>query len=169
MDSVFAEACVEKAKERGLQARTVNYDAFPIDTGSITALSLLNPENRIPATIVSSNMYANRSETIVLGKAIRDALTEEKGKHVVWYPACQTGCSPNPSILPKTEYTARRTMTGIGKYWSFRGRTTRGSQPTIKGNPRSDQGPESGCLQASVVDGFHHGPTQQLRWRGSGL
>ena len=83
MDSVFAEACVEKAKERGLQARTVNYDAFPIDTGSITALSLLNPENRIPATIVSSNMYANRSETIVLGKAIRDALTEEKRKAVV--------------------------------------------------------------------------------------
>tara|TARA_Y100000589_G_scaffold80760_1_gene74575 strand:+ start:18077 stop:19000 length:924 start_codon:yes stop_codon:yes gene_type:complete len=83
MDSVFAGACVEKAKERGLQARTVNYDAFPIDTGSITALSLLNPENRIPATIVSSNMYANRSETIVLGKAIRDALTEEKRKAVV--------------------------------------------------------------------------------------
>ena len=83
MDSVFAEACVEKAKERGLQARTVNYDAFPIDTGSITALSLLNPDNRIPATIVSSNMYANRSETIVLGKAIRDALTEEKRKAVV--------------------------------------------------------------------------------------
>ena len=83
MDSVFAEVCVEKAKERGLQARTVNYDAFPIDTGSITALSLLNPENRIPATIVSSNMYANRSETIVLGKAIRDALTEQKRKAVV--------------------------------------------------------------------------------------
>ncbi|MDA9696003.1 hypothetical protein N9U56_00685 [Euryarchaeota archaeon] len=83
MDSVFAEVCVEKAKERGLQARAVNYDAFPIDTGSITALSLLNPENRIPATIVSSNMYANRSETIVLGKAIRDALTEEKRKAVV--------------------------------------------------------------------------------------
>lgn len=83
MDSVFAEACVQKAKERGLQARAVNYDAFPIDTGSITALSLLNPDNRIPATIVSSNMYANRSETIVLGKAIRDALTEEKRKAVV--------------------------------------------------------------------------------------
>ena len=72
-----------KAESRGLQARTVNYDAFPIDTGSITALSLLNPDNRLPATIVSSNMYANRSETIVLGKAIRDALTEGGRKAVV--------------------------------------------------------------------------------------
>ena len=78
MDADFAAACVEKAESRGLQARTVNYDAFPIDTGSITALSLLNPDNRLPATIVSSNMYANRSETIVLGKAIRDALNEGK-------------------------------------------------------------------------------------------
>ena len=83
MDAEFAASCVEKAESRGLQARTVNYDAFPIDTGSITALSLLNPDNRLPATIVSSNMYANRSETIVLGKAIRDALREGGRKAVV--------------------------------------------------------------------------------------
>jgi len=83
MDADFAAACVEKAESRGLQARTVNYDAFPIDTGSITALSLLNPDNRLPATIVSSNMYANRSETIVLGKAIRDALSEGGRKAVI--------------------------------------------------------------------------------------
>ena len=83
MDADFAAACVEKAESRGLQARTVNYDAFPIDTGSITALSLLNPDNRLPATIVSSNMYANRSETIVLGKAIRDALNEGERKAVI--------------------------------------------------------------------------------------
>ena len=83
MDAEFAASCVEKAESRGLQARTVNYDAFPIDTGSITALSLLNPDNRLPATIVSSNMYANRSETIVLGKAIRDALKEGGRKAVV--------------------------------------------------------------------------------------
>ena len=83
MDADFAAACVEKAESRGLQARTVNYDAYPIDTGSITALSLLNPDNRLPATIVSSNMYANRSETIVLGKAIRDALNEGGRKAVI--------------------------------------------------------------------------------------
>ena len=83
MDADFAASCVEKAESRGLQARTVNYDAFPIDTGSITALSLLNPDNRLPATIVSSNMYANRSETIVLGKAIRDALNEGGRKAVI--------------------------------------------------------------------------------------
>jgi 2-aminophenol/2-amino-5-chlorophenol 1,6-dioxygenase alpha subunit len=73
----------DAAKSRGLYARTVAYDGFPIDTGSVVALRLLNPENRIPAVILSSNMYANRSETIVLGKAARDTLQSQGKKAVV--------------------------------------------------------------------------------------
>ena len=61
MDTEFAEKFRESAESRGLQSRTVSYDGFPIDTGSIVALKLLNPDNRIPACIVSSNMYANLS------------------------------------------------------------------------------------------------------------
>ena len=61
MDSEYAESFKDACEERGLQARTVSYDGFPIDTGSIVALKLLNPENRIPACIVSSNVYSNRA------------------------------------------------------------------------------------------------------------
>ncbi|MDP7003067.1 MAG: hypothetical protein QF911_05835 [Candidatus Thalassarchaeaceae archaeon] len=82
MDVDFAEGYREAAEARGLHSRTVSYDGFPIDTGSVVALKLLNPENRIPACIVSSNMYANRAETIVLGKAARDTL-ESQGKKAV--------------------------------------------------------------------------------------
>ena len=82
MDVEFAEGYRDAAQARGLHARTVAYDGFPIDTGSVVALSLLNPNNRIPACIVSSNMYSNRSETIVLGKAARDTL-EAQGKKAV--------------------------------------------------------------------------------------
>tara|TARA_B100000959_G_scaffold273781_1_gene324725 strand:+ start:939 stop:1862 length:924 start_codon:yes stop_codon:yes gene_type:complete len=82
MDADFAEGYREAAEARGLHSRTVSYDGFPIDTGSVVALKLLNPENRIPACIVSSNMYANRAETIVLGKAARDTL-ESQGKKAV--------------------------------------------------------------------------------------
>ncbi len=81
MDPDFAERYREKATARGLTARTVAYRGFPIDTGSIVALQLLNPHNRIPACIVSCNMYADRAETVVLGKAARDAV-EESGKKV---------------------------------------------------------------------------------------
>lgn len=83
MDTEFAHAMKENSVKRGLEARTVAYEGFPIDTGSVVALQLLNPDNRIPACILSSNMYANRAETIVLGKAARDTLAAQGKKAVV--------------------------------------------------------------------------------------
>ncbi len=74
IDTELAEAYRSAAEARGLKARTLAYHGFPIDTGSVVALKLLNPGNRLPATIVSSNVYADRAETIVLGKAAGDAL-----------------------------------------------------------------------------------------------
>ena len=61
----------------------MDYEGVPFDTGSVVALQLLNPENRIPTCILSSNMYSNRSETIVLGKAVRDTLAQQNKKAVV--------------------------------------------------------------------------------------
>jgi 2-aminomuconate deaminase len=43
---------------------------------------LLNPDNKIPAVIVSSNVYADRSETTVLAKACRD-LVKKTGRKAV--------------------------------------------------------------------------------------
>ena len=83
MDVDFANGYAAAAAKRGLHSRTVDYDGFPIDTGSVVALQLLNPDNRIPACIVSSNMYANRAETIVFGKAARDTLVAQGKKAVV--------------------------------------------------------------------------------------
>ena len=82
-DTEFAHEYKHKCEKRGLNARTIAYNGFPIDTGSIVALKLLNPDNKLKSCIVSSNMYANRSETIVLGKAARDALIEQGKKAVV--------------------------------------------------------------------------------------
>jgi len=74
IDVEFAEAWNKANHSRGLQSRTVAYNGFPIDVGSVVALKLLNPDNRIPAVIVSSNVYANRAETTVLAKACLDVL-----------------------------------------------------------------------------------------------
>ena len=43
IDTEFAHAYRDAAESRGLHSRTVAYDGFPIDTGSVVALSLLNP------------------------------------------------------------------------------------------------------------------------------
>ena len=74
IDAEFAEAWNQANHNRGLKSRTVAYHGFPIDVGSVVALKLLNPDNSIPAVIVSSNVYANRSETTVLAKACLDVI-----------------------------------------------------------------------------------------------
>ncbi len=79
MDTAFAGVLKTACEERGLKARTIDYHGFPIDTGSIVVLKLINPGNRLPVVIVSSNIYSDRAETIVYGKAVRDAL-EKTGK-----------------------------------------------------------------------------------------
>lgn len=74
IDADFANAWKDAGIARGLKMRTIAYHGFPIDTGSVVALKLLDPENRIPAVICSSNVYADRAESIVLGKAARDVV-----------------------------------------------------------------------------------------------
>ncbi len=82
VDAAFGEAYVAAGQARGLEMRGVAYRGFPVDVGSIVALKLLNPQNKVPASIVSCNMYADRAETIVLGKAAADAI-QAQGKRVV--------------------------------------------------------------------------------------
>ena len=82
IDAEFAELWNQENKSRGLQSRCVNYHGFPIDVGSVVALTLLNPDNKIPSVIVSSNVYADRSETTVLAKACRD-LVNKTGRKAV--------------------------------------------------------------------------------------
>jgi 2-aminophenol/2-amino-5-chlorophenol 1,6-dioxygenase alpha subunit len=82
IDVDFGKLYVEKMRARGLHARTVAYKGFPIDTGTVVVQKLINADNRWPATIVSSNVYSDRAETLVLGKSCRDAI-EASGKKAV--------------------------------------------------------------------------------------
>ena len=83
MDPAFAKAYETVARARGLHARTVSYKGFPLDSGVIQALQLLNPDNAIPACVVGCNMYADRAETVVLGKAAAEAIEASGRKAVV--------------------------------------------------------------------------------------
>lgn len=83
IDADFAKENIKMAEIRGLHARPVNYEGFPIDTGSVVALKLLNPKNKFKASIVSSNVYSDRAETVVLAKSSLDALKKQNKKAVV--------------------------------------------------------------------------------------
>ena len=82
IDPEFGKLYCRLCKEHGMQAATVAYHGFPIDTGTVVALKLLNPNNAIPASIVSCNIYAEREETRALGFAARAAI-EAYGKKTI--------------------------------------------------------------------------------------
>ena len=82
IDTDLANEICLAGKKKGLECRTIDYHGFPIDTGSVTALKLLNPSNRIPSVIFSSNVYADRAETVVLGKSISQSL-KAQGKKAI--------------------------------------------------------------------------------------
>jgi 2-aminophenol/2-amino-5-chlorophenol 1,6-dioxygenase alpha subunit len=82
IDPEFGKRYCALVKKQGMQAATVAYHGFPVDTGTVVALKLLNPDNAIPASIVSCNIYAEREETRALGFAARAAI-ESYGKKTI--------------------------------------------------------------------------------------
>jgi 2-aminophenol/2-amino-5-chlorophenol 1,6-dioxygenase alpha subunit len=82
VDAELANTYVDMGKKRGLYMKATAYKGFPIDTGTIVVNKLINPDNKKPIVVVSSNIYSDRAETLVLGKSGRDAL-ELQGKKAV--------------------------------------------------------------------------------------
>jgi reactive intermediate/imine deaminase len=103
IDAEFADAWNEANHERGLKSRTINYYGFPIDVGSVVALKLLNPDNAIPAVIVSSNVYANRSETSVLAKACLDVVRSTGRKAIAITAMSLSNRMFTDNIAPKED------------------------------------------------------------------
>ena len=113
IDSQFAGQLKEECTKNGLSARTVDYHGFPIDTGSVVALKLLNPDNKIPAVIISSNMYSDRSETLILGKSTRSAIEKAGKKAVV---LCISSLSNR--LLENTEDNAEKIYSKKDEEWN---------------------------------------------------
>jgi 2-aminophenol/2-amino-5-chlorophenol 1,6-dioxygenase alpha subunit len=82
VDVELSVRAAEIAAASGLATKTVNYEGFPIDTGTLVALRFLNPHSQIPVAIVSCNIYAGQSDSLTLGKAMRQAI-DESGKRAV--------------------------------------------------------------------------------------
>lgn len=83
VDSDFANFYAKEVKELGHNVKCINYKGFPIDTGTIVAQKLLNPNNKYPASMVSCNMYAEKDESISIGKAGFEALKKANKKAIV--------------------------------------------------------------------------------------
>jgi reactive intermediate/imine deaminase len=82
IDPGFAKFYAAEVKKDGHHTMLANYRGFPVDTGTIVAQKLLNPDNKFAASMVSCNMYAEKNETIEVGRAGLRAL-EKSGKKAV--------------------------------------------------------------------------------------
>lgn len=68
IDRSLAEACVAATNESGIKAKGVDYDKFPIDTGTIVAANFMNPTGSYSFVITANNVYHNWDMTERLGR-----------------------------------------------------------------------------------------------------
>jgi 2-aminophenol/2-amino-5-chlorophenol 1,6-dioxygenase subunit alpha len=69
IDVELAHAWADAVDAAGMQARRTRYDGFPIDTGTVTASRLLDPDGRGRWAIVSCNLYADPSAMGAVARA----------------------------------------------------------------------------------------------------
>jgi len=81
-DTELAHACVAMSARIGVHARGVNYEGFPIDSGTIAACTLLGMgDPQRPLVVASNNLYHSPEVTEKLG-ALAVACADEQGKRV---------------------------------------------------------------------------------------
>jgi 2-aminophenol/2-amino-5-chlorophenol 1,6-dioxygenase subunit alpha len=68
IDTELAEAAVKATNEAGIKSKGVDYDKFPIDTGTIIAANFLNAGNKLPLLITANNLYHDWQMTEKLGQ-----------------------------------------------------------------------------------------------------
>lgn len=82
VDVELSQEAEKLIQERGFATKMINYEGFPVDTGTLVVLKYFNPDNKIPVMIVSSNIYASAEDSRKLGEAIGEAL-KRSGKRAV--------------------------------------------------------------------------------------
>lgn len=63
VDTELAYACIAASSRIGVSSKAVNYDGFPIDTGSIVATRMLLRDRQIPVVLTTNNLYHSAEQT----------------------------------------------------------------------------------------------------------
>lgn len=83
-DVDLANACIAAANEAGIKSKAVDYEGFPIDSGTIVAGAFLNPTGLIPAVVAANNLYHDFAKTeTIAGLAARQADLQGKRAAVI--------------------------------------------------------------------------------------
>lgn len=78
-DADLANKCIDSCNNAGIKTRGVNYDQFPIDTGTITATTLMGfGTESLPVVIAANNLYHSPEQTEKLGSIAIDATKDKR-------------------------------------------------------------------------------------------
>jgi 2-aminophenol/2-amino-5-chlorophenol 1,6-dioxygenase alpha subunit len=83
IDTELAAAAIERTAKVSIKAKGVDYDGFPLDTGTIVAAHFLDPHGRLPFVITANNVYHDWDRTALLGKIAVDAARQLSRKIAV--------------------------------------------------------------------------------------
>ena len=72
IDTGLTQTAIDGANEKGIKSKGVDYDQFPIDTGTIVASNFLNADNRLPLLNTSNNLYHDWAITEQLGSVVAE-------------------------------------------------------------------------------------------------
>jgi len=106
VDTALGTRAAAIAASLGLATKTVNYEGFPLDTGTLVALHFLNPASTIPVSIVSCNIYAGQEDSLTLGRAMRQAIEESGKRTAVVACSALSGRFFTEEIDPQTDRIA---------------------------------------------------------------
>lgn len=77
VDRQLAELMAKRAEQHGYQTKLVDYNGFPVDTGTIVADTLLN-KGRFSTAMVSCCVYSDYADTLKLAQILSDAIAVDK-------------------------------------------------------------------------------------------
>ncbi len=69
-DVSLAKACTRAARQAGIASKRVDYNGFPLDSATLMANALLNPDGQWPTLIVANNLYYGFDRTRELGELV---------------------------------------------------------------------------------------------------
>lgn len=68
IDTLLTTAIIEATPAIGIRSKGVDYDGFPLDTGTIVATNFLNRDARAAVVVASNNLYHDWPTTETLGR-----------------------------------------------------------------------------------------------------
>ena len=102
VDVDLANACIDASSSINVKSRAVNYDAFPIDTGTIIAKSFLNEPGK-PMVVTSNNVYHDLSVTEAIGELVAKSAREQSKKVAVVAVGGLSGAFFRQEIKPEED------------------------------------------------------------------